>query len=117
MIMTLVAMLSMTTAFAEDENTNAVNNVEAYEMSVNMDKLADALHLDWNQREAVENIHHVFNTEMTYAAKYGKNDREAMVKRAIDTDLKRMRSVLNAEQMHTYLMLLNTTINNRGINK
>ena len=117
MIMTLVAMLSMTTAFAEDENTNAVNNVEAYEMSVNMDKLADALHLDWNQREAVENIHHVFNTEMTYAAKYGKNDREAMVKRAIDTDVKRMRSVLNAEQMHTYLMLLNTTINNRGINK
>ena len=117
MIMTLVAMLSMTTAFAEDENTNAVNNVEAYKMDVNMDKLADALHLDWNQREAVENIHHVFNTEMTYAAKYGKNDREAMVKRAIDTDVKRMRSVLNAEQMHTYLMLLNTTINNRGINK
>ena len=32
MIMTLVAMLSMTTAFAEDENTNAVKNVEAYKM-------------------------------------------------------------------------------------
>ena len=115
--MTLVAMLSMTTAFAEDENTNAVNNVEAYKMDVNMDKLSDALHLDWNQREAVENIHHVFSTEMTYAVKYGKNDRKAMVKRAIDTDVKRMRSVLNADQMRTYLMLLNTTINNRGINK
>ena len=37
MMMTLVAMLSMTTAFAEGENTNAVNNVEAYKMDVNMD--------------------------------------------------------------------------------
>ena len=117
MIMTLVAMLSMTTAFAEDENTNAVKNVEAYKMDVNMDKLSDALHLDWNQRNAVENIHHVFNTEINYAAQYGKNDRDAMVKRAIDTDVKRMRSVLTNEQMRTYLLLLNTTLNNRGLNK
>ena len=117
MIMALVAMLSMTTAFAEDENTNAVKNVEAYKMDVNMDKLSAALHLDWNQRNAVENIHHVFNTEINYAAQYGKNDRDAMVKRAIDTDVKRMRSVLTNEQMRTYLLLLNTTLNNRGLNK
>ena len=117
MMMTLVAMLSMTTAFAEGENTNAVNNVEAYKMDVNMDKLSDALMLTVSQREAVENIHSVFNTEMTYAAQYGKNDRDAMVKRAIDTDVKRMRSVLSNEQMRTYLLLLNTTLNNRGLNK
>ena len=117
MIMTLVAMLSMTTAFAEDENTNAVKNVEAYKMEVNMDKLSAALNLDWDQRNAVENIHHVFNTEINYAAQYGKNDRDAMVKRAIDTDVKRMRSVLTNEQMRTYLLLLNTTLNNRGLNK
>ena len=117
MIMTLVAMLSMTTAFAEGENTNAVNNVEAYKMEVNMDKLSNILHLAADQREAVENIHNVFNTEITYAAQYGNNDRDAMVKRAIDTDVKRMRYVLNDSQMRTYLMLLNTTINNRGLNK
>jgi hypothetical protein len=40
-----------------------------------------------------------------------------MVKRAIDTDVKRMRSVLTNEQMRTYLLLLNTTLNNRGLNK
>ena len=118
MMMTLVAMLSMTTvAFAEDENTNAVKNVEAYNMTVNMDKLSNALMLSVSQREAVENIHNVFNTEMIYAAQYGKNERDNMVKRAIDTDVKRMRSVLSAEQMHTYLLLLNTTLNNRGLNK
>ena len=117
MIMTLVAMLSMTTAFAEDENTNAVKNVEAYKMDVNMDKLSDALHLDWNQRNAVENIHHVFNTEISYAAQYGKNDRDAMVKRAIDTDIKRMSYVLNDTQMHKYMEILKSTIRNRGIVK
>lgn len=117
MILTLVAMLSMTTAFAEGENTNAVNNVEAYKMDINMDQLSKTLNLGIDQREAVENIHHVFNTEITYAAKYGNNDRDAMVKRAIDTDVKRMRAVLNNDQMRTYLILLNTTLNNRGLNK
>jgi hypothetical protein len=54
---------------------------------------------------------------MTYAAQYGNADREAMVKDAINTDVKRMRRVLNAEQMKKYLMLLNITLNNRGLNK
>ena len=45
MILTMVAMLSMTMAFAEGENANSVNNVEAYDMSVNMNKLSEALAL------------------------------------------------------------------------
>ena len=36
MILTLVAMLSMTTAFAEGEKAANVNNVEAYELNINM---------------------------------------------------------------------------------
>ena len=117
MMMTLVAMLSMTTAFAEGENTNAVANVEAYKMDININKLSDALKLADEQKAAVENIHHVFSTEMVYAAQYGNSEREAMVKHAIDTDVKRMRYVLSEDQMRTYLLLLNTTINNRGLNK
>ena len=117
MMMTLVAVLSMTTAFAEGENTNAVNNLEAYKMDVNINKLADALKLADNQKEAVENIHYVLSTEMTYAAQYGEADRDAMVKNALKTDVKRMKRVLNADQMRKYLMLLNITLNNRGLNK
>ena len=113
MIMMMVAMLSMTTAFAEDENTNAVANVEAYKMDININKLSDALKLADDQKAAVENIHHVFSTEMVY----GNADRDAMVKNAINTDVKRMSRVLNAEQMKKYLMLLNITIYNRGLNK
>ena len=54
MILTMVAMFSMTMAFAEGENVNSVNNLAAYDMSCNMNKLAEALSLTGDQREAVD---------------------------------------------------------------
>jgi hypothetical protein len=67
MILTMVAMLSMTMAFAENETAASVNNVEAYDMSVNMNKLSDALALTVDQVEAVAEIHHTFAAEMMFA--------------------------------------------------
>ncbi len=110
-------MLSMTTVFAEGENVAKVNNMEAYEMNINMNKLSQALNLADDQKEAVADIHHTFASELKFAAEYGKNDREAMLNRAIENDVKWMRYVLNDKQMRTYLLLLNATINNRGLNK
>ena len=126
MILTLVAMLSMTTAFAEGENAASVNegenaasvnNVEAYELNVNMNKLSSALNLADDQKEAVAEIHHTFASELMFAAQYSNNDRKALVDRAIENDVKWMRYVLNDKQMRTYLTLLNTTLNNRGLVK
>ena len=117
MILTLVAMLSMTTAFAEGEKVANANNVEAYELNINMNKLFAALDLANDQKEAVADIHHTFASELKFAAQYANNDRKALVARAIDNDVKWMRYVLNDKQMHTYLRLLNATINNRGLNK
>jgi hypothetical protein len=59
----------------------------------------------------------MFNTEMSYAAQYCNSEREVMVKRAIDTDVKHMSYVLNDEQMSKYMAILNATIKNRGIIK
>ena len=117
MILTMVAMLSMTMAFAENENAASVNNVEAYDMSVNMNKLSEALALNADQIEAVAEIHHTFGAEMMFAAQYNNDERKNRVNEAIEKDVKWMRYVLNEKQMHKYLMLLNTTINNRGLNK
>ena len=117
MILTLVAMLSMTTAFPEGENAASVNNVEAYELNVNMNKLSSALNLADDQKEAVAEIHHTFASELMFAAQYSNNDRKALVDRAIENDVKWMRYVLNDKQMRTYLTLLNTTLNNRGLVK
>ena len=111
MILTMVAMLSMTAAFAEGEKTAEVSNLEAYELNINMNKLSKALGLYDDQKEAVEEIHH------TFAAVYGKKDRDAMVKRAISNDVKWMRYILNKYQMRTYLTLLNATMKNRGLIK
>ena len=116
MILTLVAMLSMTTAFAEGESANSVNNMAAYELNVNMNKLSAALNLKDDQKEAVADIHHTFASELIFAAQYSNNDRKALVARAIENDVKWMRYVLNEKQMRTYLRLLNSTMNNRGLN-
>jgi len=114
----MVAMLSMTMAFAEGENVNSVNNVAAYDMSCNMNKLAEALSLTGDQREAVDNIYQTFAAEMMFAAQYYSNDqRNEMVKKAINKNIAWMNYVLNDKQRRTYLMLLNTTLNNRGLNK
>ena len=112
----MVAMLSMT--FAEGENLNSVNNLAAYDMSCNMNKLAEALSLTADQREAVDNIYQTFTAEMMFAAQYYTNDqRQEMVKKALDKNVAWMKYVLNDKQRHTYLMLLNTTLNNRGLLK
>ena len=114
----MVAMLSMTMAFAEGENVNSVNNVAAYDMSCNMNKLAEALSLTGDQREAVDNIYQTFAAEMMFAAQYYSNEqRNEMVKKAISKNVAWMNYVLNDKQRRTYLMLLNATLNNRGLNK
>ena len=117
MILTMVAMLSMTMAYAEGENANSVNNVAAYDMSVNMNKLSDALSLTDDQKEAVADINHTFAAEMMFAAQYSNEQRKEMVKKAIEKNVAWMTYVLNDKQRRLYLTLLNTTINNRGLNK
>ena len=110
-----IAMLSMTMTFAENEETKNVTNVEAYDMSVNMRKLSVALGLTLDQMEAVENIHTTFTAEMQLAAHADDNDRKEMVSKAVERDIKWMRYVLDEKQYRTYLMLLNTTLHNRGL--
>ena len=117
MILTIVAMLSMTMAFAEGENANSVNNMAAYDMTVNMDKLSQALSLSDDQKEAVADINHTFAAEMMFAAQYSNDQRKVLVKKAIDKNVAWMNYVLNTDQRRVYLTLLNTTINNRGLDK
>jgi ribonucleotide reductase beta subunit family protein with ferritin-like domain len=65
--------------------------------------------------EAVENIHSTFNAEMQLAAHADENERQEMVNKAVERDIKWMQYVLDEKQYRTYLLLLNTTLNNRGL--
>jgi hypothetical protein len=88
--------------FAEDENLNMVENVDAYRMEVNYNRLGEALNLSSDQMEAVQSIHDA--------------SRKAMMKNAIDKELRFMRIVLDEKQYRKFLLLLNVTLNNRGLN-
>lgn len=116
MILMVVAMFSMTmTSYAENENAENTLNVEAYDMSVNIRKLAVTLDMTFDQMESVEEIHRIFCAEMVLAAHANKDEREALVDKAVKKDLRYMRYILDQKQYKKYLLLLNTTLQNRGL--
>ena len=117
LVVLAVALLSMTTTFAADENASATAATAAHNMNVNMGSLADALSLNIDQAEAVADVHKNFSAEMMNAAVAPAKERSAMVQKAINNDLKYMHNILNDKQYRNYLMLLNTTLKNRGLIK
>jgi len=108
-----VALFSMTTTFAADENASAAT--AAFNMNVNMNSLSDALGLNIDQVEAVADVHKNFTADMMNAAVAAGDDRKAMIDKAINKDLKYMHVILSNTQYRKYLMLLNVTLVNRGI--
>jgi hypothetical protein len=111
-VLTLVALMSMTTIYAENEG---MNTTEAYNMTVNMKNLARTLNLSKDQVESVAEVHKTFSSEMVFAAQYGKEERTKMVDKAINKDLAYMNYILNKDQYRKYVMLLNVTLANRGL--
>lgn len=111
----VVAMLTLTVAHAENEEARSANNVEAYDMKVNFRKLALTLNLNVDQMDAVEQIHTTFCQDMMLAAYANKDEREAMVDEAVKKDVRYMRYVLDRDQYRKYLILLNLTLQNRGL--
>ena len=107
-----VALLSMTTTFAAEEATNAT---AAYNMNIKMGSLADALSLNFDQVDAVSDVHKNFTADMMNAASASKEDRAAMIDKAVIKDLKYMHSILDNTQYRKYVMLLNATLINRGL--
>jgi len=115
MILTVVAMLSMTMTFAEKENTSSIMIPSAYKMEVNYGKLGEALRLTQEQLEDVKYVHGEFCSDMASIGSAQKDSRKMMMMNAIHKDLRYMRYILDRKQYHKYLMLLNTTLYNRGL--
>lgn len=122
-VLTLVAMLSMTATFAE--GTDKASKAKAatatedarYEMNINVDALSRTLGLDFDTRRAVSYISDNFSHDMEKVAYANGDDRDKMYKKAINRNLSYMHAVLDGSQYHEYVKLLNTTLNNRGLNK
>ncbi len=117
LFLVVVAVLSMTMTFAENENLNKVENVNVYDMSVNYGKLAEYLELSSDQFEAVQDIHTSFCADMLNASNAHADERKFLVKNAVYKDLKYLRFVLTKDQYQKYLRVLNATFINRGLEK
>ncbi len=114
----LVMLFTMSVySFAEDNNATEIERIERYNVKVNTKKLADYLQLSSDQMDSVEAITDEFSNDLMFAAvQNGEASRKAITKNLLDKNIKYMSYILNKEQMHKYLTVLNVTMNNRGIN-
>lgn len=106
-------MASTLGALAED---NSANKVEAYALNINNRSLSRALSLSLDQEEICSDVIKEFENDMLFAASNSSDEsRKAVTKNAVDKNLKYMRMFLNDKQYKKYVMLLNTTLVNRGL--
>lgn len=112
----MMLMMSMTFAFADNEESNSTNSVNAYEMNISMHSLGRALNLNRDQYDFVEDAINAFCADMMSIATADGADRKAMVRNAVAKNLYTTHGILNKAQYRKYLMLLNATLNNRGLN-
>ena len=68
-----------------------------------------------DQMEAVQDIHHQFCNEMMLASQAEGDERTSLVEQAVKKDVRYMHYVLDEKQYKKYLLLLNTTLLNRGL--
>lgn len=115
MMLTIAMALTMTVAFAEGENEKNNQNVQAYNMRVNISMLAKALQLNSDQIETVQFVQEQFSREMMNVAEATEEERPEKMQKAVNRDLANMRYILNEDQYRTYVRILNVTLHNRGL--
>ena len=116
-VLSVFVMMSMTMAFAENEDNNATNSTSAYVMEVNMKKLGEALNLSRDQYDFVEDAMNAFCADLMSVGSSSEDVRKAMLRNAVLKNISATHSILTEAQYHKYLRLLNATLNNRGLNK
>lgn len=86
-VLTLVAVLTMTSAFAADANNSTNEELQAYNMKVNYGKLGDALDLTVDQIDAMKDIHKIFCAEMMNAASADNSEKTDLIYKAVGKGL------------------------------
>ena len=112
-MLVMLFTVSVSSMYAEDNNAT---EIEKYEVKVNAKKLGDCLQLTSDQYDAVEAVVNELSSDLMFAAvECNSTNRAIVTKNAIGKNIKYMSYILNQEQYHKYLTLLNATIRNRKI--
>ena len=127
LVLTMVALMTMSFSYAETNSFKAENNVEnflmgfmknqdtRFDMSVDMRRLADKLDLTEDQMEVVEVIQDNFTEEMQSLASVRGPRQRHLVHQAVRKDIYQMQRILNDKQFSTYMMLLGATLQNKHL--
>ncbi len=128
----VVALLSMTMAFAgngnETKNANDSNVCDstatgkgkteaAYDINYNLRRMGETLGLTLSQMNSVDALNRSFNDDLKALVGAADADRKALLDNAVANDFKRMSYVLTPAQLSKYEILINTTLANRGMEK
>ena len=105
-------------SFGEDNSTNEMQRINSYSININTKQLSRYLGLSKDQIESIEAIENEFSKDMMFAAiECNDINRSAVTKNAIEKNIKHVSYILNNEQYHKYLKVLNATLHNRGLLK
>lgn len=111
-------MLATNTAnvLASDNSVNETENVENYYIHVNEKSLSKSLGMSKDQMEICSDAIKEFENDMVFASSNAKGEsRKAVTRNAIMKNMRYMKMFLDEAQYKKYVLILNTTLVNRGI--
>lgn len=112
----LFAMCVGANASNENETEFKVENVEMYKFNIHHKKLEMVLNCESEQIDFVDYAISEFEKDMLFAATINEDEsRNLIIKNTIKKNLNLMQMILDRKQYKKYLMLMNLTLNNRGI--
>lgn len=111
-------MLATNTAniLAGENSVNETENVENYHIHVNEKSLSKSLGMSQDQMEICSDVIKEFENDMVFASSNAKGEsRKAVTRNAIMKNMRYMKMFLDEAQYKKYVLILNTTLVNRGI--
>ena len=111
-------MLATNTAniLASENSVNETENVENYYIHVNEKSLSKSLGMSKDQMEICYDVIKEFENDMVFASSNAKGEsRKAVTRNAIMKNMRYMKMFLDEAQYKKYVLILNTTLVNRGI--
>lgn len=111
-------MLATNTAniLAGENSVNETENVENYCIHVNEKSLSKSLGMSKDQMEICSDVIKEFESDMVFASSNAKGEsRKAVTRNAIMKNMRYMKMFLDEAQYKKYVLILNTTLVNRGI--
>lgn len=114
-IITLVAVMAVTVSMVAAPKAEKNAEPTQYTIDFNSYSIARYLGMSSDQVADMNMVHDNFSREMKKAEKAEGANRDKLTKKAINRNVSYMRNILSEDQFRKYRVVLNATLNNRGL--